>query len=290
MKAFPICIYLFLFLFILSPQSFAEGSVTINEFLANPANGQNEWVEIYNPTAADVNLTGWILNDKSDSKKKLDSLGSILSGGFAVYEYTGDGWLNNTASSSKSESINLLDDKGNSVDIYLYTVNQKENVTTGRYPDGSGDWVVLEKATKGEPNSGPLPTPTPTPLPSPTSIPTSKPTSTKSPTKTASTPTKTASSPTPTQKILSSSPSQGQALSKATSTKVNIPTSVLGQSTKSAAATPSAGATSSNKEVKTLGSNQNNIFKILIGAGGLFIIACAILLFRHFKNKKINNE
>ncbi len=122
----------------------------------------------------------------------------------------------------------------------------------------------------------------PSPSPSPTKTPTKK-----SP---AKSPTKAPATPAPTQKISSSIPSSEQVLSTAISPKINIPTSVLGQSTKSAAATSSSKVNNTKKEVKVLGNNQNNIFKILIGVGGLFVITCAILLFRYFKNKESNGE
>ncbi len=166
---FPGSLFCFLlFFFILNPRlTFASSSIVINEFLANPVSGQGEWVELYNTTASDVDLTGWILSDKSGSKKKLDSLGKVSPNGFAVYEYSTDGWLNNSASDAKSESISLTDSNGSVIDSYSYYADQKENVTNGRSPDGSDNWVVLAQATKGSANSQPSEVPTPNSNPSP---------------------------------------------------------------------------------------------------------------------------
>lgn len=115
----------------------------------------------------------------------------------------------------------------------------------------------------------------PTPTPTPTSTPTSTSQNAPSPTPTkSSTPT-----PKPLTPVPSISPDNG-----------NLEEGVLGESTESAAVTPSAGSTDSNKEVKTLGSSQNNIFRILTVIGiVIFVFSCAILLFQHFKNKKINS-
>ena len=68
-----------MFLFIFLPQSFAEGSVTINEFLANPNSGNKEWVEFYNPD--NVDLSEYFVDDDNSfdenpeygSSKKLRS-------------------------------------------------------------------------------------------------------------------------------------------------------------------------------------------------------------------------
>jgi hypothetical protein len=54
-------------------------------------------------------------------------------------------------------------------------------VTIGRSPDGSGSFFKLSSATKGGPNSAPIPDPTNTPTSGPTSTPTVTPTITQTP-------------------------------------------------------------------------------------------------------------
>jgi hypothetical protein len=44
--------------------------VTINEILANPATGEQDWVELHNPGAATVALGGWWLSDDPRTPKK----------------------------------------------------------------------------------------------------------------------------------------------------------------------------------------------------------------------------
>jgi len=283
MKALLICFYFFLFLFILLPQSFAESSIIINEFFAHPSSGNKEWVEFYNPDHID--LSGYFLDDDTDfgsdtgnsSKKNLATINND-NPLFSYFEMSS--FLNNSG-----DYVVLFSPAGEIVDKYQYTKDPGVDVSIGRFPDGTGEMAVLSNPTKGQPNSSPhIDTPTPSPLPNPTStLKPTKPTSTKSSTKAPVT-------PAPTQKISSPVPSSGQVLSTAISPKINIPTSILGQSTKSAIATSSSKVNNTKKEVKVLGNNQNNIFKILIGVGGIFIIACAILLFRYFKNKEVNNE
>ena len=284
MKISVIFIYFFLFLFIFLPQKVLAGDVVINEFLVDPDSSQ--WVELYNKGTTPIDIGSWFIDDNGGSQKFTIPSGTLINP--SEYKIFESGFFNLTRTTA--DTVQLLN--GTSLeDSYSYTTGPGSNKSYGRDIDGVGEWAIFNNPTKGSTNnlSAPMsvPTstsaPTPTPLPSPTSIPTSKPPSTKSSAKTVV-------SPTSTQKIPLSSPSQGKILSTTASTKVNIPTSVLGQSTKSATATPSAGATNSNKEVKILESNQNNIFKILIGVGSIFILACGILLFRYFKNKKIGNE
>ncbi len=284
MKISIIFIYLFLFLFILLPKSSAEGSIKINEFLAHPSSGNKEWVEFYNPDHID--LSGYFLDDDTDfgsdtgnsSKKNLATINND-NPLFPYFEMSS--FLNNSG-----DYVVLFSSTGELIDKYQYTKDPGADIAIGRFPDGTGEIAVLSNPTKGQPNSAPhidSPTPSPSPKPTPTHAPT-KITSTKSSTKVIA-------SSMPTQKTPLSNPSSaGQILSAATDSTIDIPTSVLGQSTKSAAATSSSKVNNTKKEAKALGSNQNNIFKILIGAGSLFVIACAILFFRYFKNKESNGE
>ncbi len=288
-----IFIFFILVLFNFSPGFvFASSNVVINEFLANPSSGQGEWVELYNPTGSDVDLKGWVLSDKSGSRKNLDSLNSIAAGGFAVYEYQGDGWLNNTASESKPESITLTDNSGNQIDNYLYSLDQKENITTGRSPDASDNWVVLAQATKGSSNSGPSEAPTQTPTP--TSI------STKIPTPT-STPKPTASPKITDAQVTNSNP---QTVTSPTSIEIasdqflspsgagdnldnqdiaSQQADVLGTQSSVLSQTPSPTKIKSNK---ILVKDSNLFPKIFIVFGLFLLCACGILTFRKLRNER----
>lgn len=233
--------------------------IVINEFLANPPSGQGEWVELYSSASSDVNLIGWKLIDAAGNTKSLDSLGIISVGGFVVYEYSSDGWLNN----SSSETITLKDANGESVDNFAYSEEQQENVTTGRSPDGSLNWVVLTSATKGTSNSPPLPTPTPTPTFTPTSTPTPAPTNTPTPTKT-STPT-----PSPT-KVPTNTPKPTE----------NPTITILETSSQETGTVLGQEAITPTPEVVTASFLETNLPKILIAAGGVLLVAAGFIYFK----------
>ncbi len=40
-----------------------SASVIVNEIMFNPSNGEPEWIELYNTTNEDINLTNWTIND-----------------------------------------------------------------------------------------------------------------------------------------------------------------------------------------------------------------------------------
>jgi len=272
----------FLFLLILLPQKVLAADVVINEFLVDPDSSQ--WVELYNKGASPIDIGSWFIDDNGGSQKFTIPSGTLINP--SEYKIFESGFFN--LNRATSDTVQLLN--GVSLeDSYSYTTGPGPNKSYGRDADGVGEWAIFNSPTKGSTNnsSAPMPVPTSTPSQTPTPSPTPKPTKpppTKSPTKAPAT-------PTPTQKVSSIIPSGRQILSAATNSKIEIPTSILGQSTKSAVSTQSSEATDSNREVKILGISQNNIFRILIAIGiAIFVFSCAILLFQHFKNKKINNE
>lgn len=141
---------------------------------------------------------------------------------------------------------------------------------------GGGGYTAIEAnnsavvVTIALPTSTPTPSPTPTltPVPTNTPTPTSVPTPTKTPIPT----------PTPTLKTLVS-PTFG--LTAASISSYVFPTSVLGESTSIDANNQKL----SDKEVKTLGSNKNNLPKILISIGAIFLLVCGILAFKSYREK-----
>lgn len=182
------------------------GHVVINEFEQNPPGNDNylsveEWVELYNPTSEEVDVSGWTLSPTHGETVTVSlPKGTVIeTNGYYVCG-RGSQWLDND-----DESVILQDADGNEIDRTPAKSDEENNERSwARYPNGQDadsdmDWR-FQTSTKGSFNGGetptPTPSPTPTPTPSPSPTPTITPTPSPSPTPT---PTPTPSPlPTPT--------------------------------------------------------------------------------------------
>lgn len=172
-KVFKI-IFLATISFFIFTSSVSAANVVINEFLANPTTPAKEWVEFYNPD--NVDLTNyWLdddisfIDDSGNSPKK--SLSSLNTSNITYPYLEFSSFLNNSG-----DYVVLFSSDGSLIDQYQYTSNPGKDVSTGRSPDGTGDWVILSSPTPGAPNSQQVSSPTPTSSPSPTLSPTLFPT------------------------------------------------------------------------------------------------------------------
>lgn len=170
-----ILLVLALFTLLTGVRSVFASSVVLNELMPHPSPA-GDWVEIYNPTNSDIDLSDWTLVDSTSTMKTLS--GSISVGGFLAFDVTNR--LNNGG-----DNIYLKDSNGNIIDNYSYDSDPGINKSIGRSPDGDS-WTILVSSSKGSSNGETLPTPTPTPSPTPTPQSTSVPTPTPTPTPTSS--------------------------------------------------------------------------------------------------------
>ncbi len=231
------------FLFCFRARS-ALAQVKINEFLPNPAEGGNEWVELYNSGSTGVGLSGWSLSDAANHTYSLDALNEIAASGFTVFVHPGEGWLNN----SDGDSVILKDNQGVVIDTYSYTGSFEDDQSMGRCPDGSSNWVKFDSVTQGAAN------PTPTPASTPTSVP---------PTETPATPTPTA---TPTPKPPTTTPTPRPTVTpKPSPTPTELPplTTILGES--------SGSNTDSEENIKLGDSNVSPPSSFLKDKKGLIV-------------------
>ena len=191
-----------------------SAQVVINEVFPDPPGNDNvdEWVELFNTSNADVDVTGYKLIDAADHELIIDS---TYTGGSTVIPSSG--WLTVSRNSSVfslnndgSETIRLLDLGLSEIDSFTYT-NSDTDRSWGRIPDGGSiNSETLNPTKNGSNQSPPTPTNSPTPSPKPTSTPKSTATTKPSPT-TKATPTikptvkaaKTTSKLTPTKSLLS---------------------------------------------------------------------------------------
>lgn len=168
--------------FLLLP-SRVEAAVVINEVLPNPSGSSSEpheFIELYNTHTESIDLSGWQLDDIADGGSSPYTIGTTIDPlGFVVFRREDTA----VALNNSGDTVRLVDDTGDSVDIYTYT-STAEDVAIGRSVDGSGTFTVCQSITEGAANDCPLPTATPAPTHTPTSTPkpTSIPSSTHTPT------------------------------------------------------------------------------------------------------------
>ncbi len=141
----------------------SSGTLVINEFVSDPADGEVEWIELYNKNVFDIDLTGWQILDGTETKTELSgTIGSNFDSRFFVIEKP-KGRLNNSG-----DSIILKDPQNNIIDAVSYgkwglfpdenAPAAKDPFSTARIFDGAhtfknkNDFVVTETPTKGETN------------------------------------------------------------------------------------------------------------------------------------------
>ncbi|MCS6910302.1 MAG: lamin tail domain-containing protein [Anaerolineales bacterium] len=126
-----------------TPQPFPAG-VLLNEFLAAPASGASEFIEIINTGAQAVDVSGWQLDDiEGGSAPRTLPAGTLLQPGeIRAFDYSG---LNNDG-----DSVRLLYPDGRVADEFAYD-EADENVSFARLPDG-GEWSACGAPTPGQPN------------------------------------------------------------------------------------------------------------------------------------------
>ncbi|MCW3989116.1 MAG: lamin tail domain-containing protein [Candidatus Bathyarchaeota archaeon] len=173
----------------------ASDQIVINEFDLNPPGNDNygsveEWVELFNPTSEDVDISGWVLSTTSGDTVSvaIPSETMIPANGYYVYR-RGSQWLDND-----EESIILHDASGKQIDqTPPKSDDDNDEGAWSRYPDGQDtdsatDWrfqeSTEERSNGGEPSSSeteselesePEPTASPEPTPTPTPEPTAPP-------------------------------------------------------------------------------------------------------------------
>ena len=158
--------YFFVFiLFFYSPFLHSQG-IYINEFLASnsstntdPDFGEHsDRIELYNDLDTEVDLSNWFLTDiLSDSTKWQIPVGvSIEPKGFLTIwadEYDTSLYHLHTSFrlSKGGEAIGLFNMDTILIDSIVYT-EQITDISSGRYPDGSSNWVLFDMPTLGRSN------------------------------------------------------------------------------------------------------------------------------------------
>ncbi len=135
--------------------------VVINEFVSDPVDGEEEWIELYNNTDQEIDLTNWKIEEGSGAQTNLS--GKIGPKDFFVVEKI-KGYLNNTG-----DIIKLIDSNGRIIDQVSYgnwdDFNKDDNAPTTSDPNSIAriidgydtdqdnlDFKISTIPSKGKPN------------------------------------------------------------------------------------------------------------------------------------------
>ncbi|MBI5383865.1 MAG: lamin tail domain-containing protein [Verrucomicrobia bacterium] len=128
-------------------------SVVINEFLANSELPAEDFVELYNHSNQEVDLSGAYLSDDRDTNKFRIPDGTRLGPrGFVAFTESTLGF----ALSSGGERIYLVNSNQSRVIDVAAFGGQATGVSSGRYPDGAPDFCELTTPTFATTNAAPL--------------------------------------------------------------------------------------------------------------------------------------
>lgn len=125
--------------------------VRVNEFSMAPSSG-GEWVELYNPTAQPVDVSGWYVDDVAGgggAPKAIPAGTTIPAGGRWVFEFA-SGFLNNTG----ADSVRFTDPAGTAYDSYDYSLSSTQYDKVFHRTGDGGGWCATVSAvvTKGTAN------------------------------------------------------------------------------------------------------------------------------------------
>ena len=124
----------------------AGAGVRINEIESNGGT-PGDWVELLNPTAAAIDLSGWIVKDSADDHVTVLPAGATIApGAFFIVEESTLGYGLGSA-----DSVRLFAPDGVTlVDQHSWTSHAA--LTLGRCPDATGPFAATTSSTKGAPN------------------------------------------------------------------------------------------------------------------------------------------
>jgi hypothetical protein len=160
-----------------APKAANALDVVINEvaWAGTAASSSAEWIELYNPTASAINLTGWKLLSITDGSPTISLAGTIAAGGYYLLERSSDATISNIAAdltytgglNNTAETLELRDNTNTLID----TANQGgaswfAGNATGSYSmerinvvaDGPTAWATNNGAVKNglDQNSNPI--------------------------------------------------------------------------------------------------------------------------------------
>ena len=129
--------------------------IVINEFLADnesviaDQDGEyDDWIELYNNSDSDINLAGYYLSDDGTDLQQWAFPDTVIKAHDFLVVWADDdedqsGLHANFKLSASGEGIYLMNASAELIDEVTFA-DQAENLSTGRYPDGTGEFVQME--------------------------------------------------------------------------------------------------------------------------------------------------
>jgi gliding motility-associated-like protein len=150
-------------------QNMAFGQLLINEFSAANRNHLTDnygdtpdWIEIYNSSGSDIDISGYYLSDDLDEPTKWQIPGGIVpaGGNLLIFasgrgEFFG-GFLHTSfkLTQTQGEDVVISGTDGVVIDWYHIDIPNKLDNSRGRISDGSAEWGVFTNPSPGASNSG----------------------------------------------------------------------------------------------------------------------------------------
>ena len=161
---------IYTFLIIIFSLFTANGQIVINEYSAANYNTSTDnygefedWVELYNPTAAAIDINGWALTDKPSNPTKwlFPSSFIVPANGVALIYCSGRNELIGTnahtnfkITQTKGSEVFMLSDAGGVFQDSIRVLPNQKSHTRGREVDGAANWSVFTSGTPNASNFG----------------------------------------------------------------------------------------------------------------------------------------
>lgn len=128
------------------PTPISYEKIYLSEVMVDPANGEKEWVEIYNDNDFLVKLDNWFIDDFENSGSTPKSFNMVLDKkNYGVIE------LSSAIFNNSGDQVRLLDFNKSEKDGFEYSSSKSGN-TYGRVSFSSEEWC-LQEPTKGKENN-----------------------------------------------------------------------------------------------------------------------------------------
>lgn len=161
--------YALLLAFLIGVFSILNAQVVINEFsaanktvYADASGNYNDWLEIYNPTGAAVNIGGWYLSDSPGNltKWQITAGVSVNANGYKVFflsnrdgVFSGQQHTNFKLTQSDTSEILLLTNNSGVIVDSITVLPTRVNHSRGRTTNGAATWSVFQTPTPNASNN-----------------------------------------------------------------------------------------------------------------------------------------